>query len=273
MSPLTLVVSLSAAAALCTGSEAEVPARFVGWEVADAAWLEQELSGWVAARERALCAGPKGLTLEANELEVVVRFEFKGQVRARTVSRASESSELFRYQVAATAEELVRSTWEAPPPPRFGVLARGAWGPAGGGSFFGGGVGLAVFLVPSLGVEVLISGSAMGANGVISSASLFTGTLSVSWLPVRLGVFRAGPRASVQAGVMNVTVDATRGVTPWVMVGGGATVGLEFRHLVVQLLGEVGAALVGPTVLEEGVPVQRVRGLSGTVGAQVGWSW
>jgi hypothetical protein len=26
-------------------------------------------------------------------------------------------------------------------------------------------------------------------------------------------------------------------------------------------------------VLEEGVPVQRVRGLSGTVGAQVGWSW
>ena len=48
MSPLTLVVSLSAAAAVCTGGEAEVPSRFLGWEADDSAWLEKEFGGWVA---------------------------------------------------------------------------------------------------------------------------------------------------------------------------------------------------------------------------------
>ena len=72
-----LMASLSAAAVTCAGSEAEVPVHFVGWAEADAAWLEQELTGWVAAHERRLCAGHEGqgLSLEAGETEVTIHFD------------------------------------------------------------------------------------------------------------------------------------------------------------------------------------------------------
>jgi hypothetical protein len=282
-----LVASLSLTAASCTGAEGEVPSRFVAFSEADAAWLEQEMSGWVSARERTLCAarpGDEALSLDASaQLEVTIEFDFKGAHRTRTVLRGSESAELFRYQVAATAEELVRSTWEAPPPPRVGVLVRGEVTPFGSGLLgLGGAAGVAVFVLPSLSLELLAGGGAMTATtlpaGGTVTASLARATLSASWLPIQAGVFRAGPRASFQGGALFTSVreeaaPATNATTAWLSAGGGVTVGLQTRHLMLQVFGEIGATLIGTTVLSEGVPVHQVGGLLGTAGLQAGWLW
>lgn len=282
-----LMASLSMSAASCSGAEGEVPARFLAFSELDGAWLEQEVTGWVAERGRKLCAAraqDEALTIDGSApAEVAIQFDFKGAHRTRTVLRGPESAELFRYEVAATAEELVRSTWEAPPPPRVGLLVRGELDPLGSGAFgAGGSIGVGLFVLPSVCLELL------GGGGVLTSQTLATGgsvsgtvvrgTFSVSWLPVQLGVFRAGPRASVQAGLLTTRVKEddlpeTSGGTPWLAAGGGLTIGLATRHLMLQLFGELGAILLGTTVLSEGVPVHQVRGLLGVVGLQAGWLW
>jgi hypothetical protein len=142
-----------------------------------------------------------------------------------------------------------------------------------GATLVGGGVGAALFLLPSLSLELVVGGASLLPSGVITSGAVLDGTLSVSWLPVRLGVFRAGPRASVSGGALFLAVDMVNSTLPWLSLGGGATVGLEFRHLAIQLFGEVGSVLVGAVVLAEGLPVQRVRGLEGSFGAQVSYQW
>lgn len=282
-----LVASLSMTAATCSGAEGEVPARFVAFNQDDTAWLEKEVSQWVSERGRTLCgarAQDDALTLDGSaQLEAVIEFDFQGAHRTRTVLRGTESAELFRYQVAATAEELVRSTWEAPPPPRFGVLVRGEFNAFGTGTLgVGGSLGVGLFLVPTLCLELLLGGGALMAQtlptGGTVSGVLARGTLSASWLPVQLGIFRAGPRVSIQAGVLSSSVNeealpATTGVTPWLGAGGGLTLGIATRHVMVQLFGEVGALLLGTTVLSEGLPVHQVRGLFGTAGLQAGWLW
>ncbi|MDP1829923.1 MAG: hypothetical protein Q8L48_42065 [Archangium sp.] len=274
-------------AASCSGAEGEVPARFVAFGDADSTWLEQEIAGWVAERDRKLCsarAGDEALTIDGSApLEVAIEFDFKGAHRTRRVLRGSESAELFRYQVAATAEELVRSTWEAPPPPRVGVFARGEVAPLGTGPFaVGGAIGVGLFVLPTLCLELAGGGGALTATtlptGGTVTGSVVRGTFSASWLPLQAGVFRAGPRASVQAGLLSSSVreeglTPSTGATPWLAAGGGLTVGVATRHLMLQLFGELGALLIGTTVLSEGVPVHQVRGLLGTVGLQAGWLW
>ncbi len=282
-----LVASLSMTAATCSGAEGEVPARFVAFNQDDAAWLEKEVTAWVSERGRTLCAAREtddALTLDGSaQLEAVIEFDFKGAHRTRTVLRGTGSAELFRYQVAATAEELVRSTWEAPPPPRFSVLLRGELNPFSSGTLgAGGSLGVGLFVLPTLCLELMLGGGALTpqtipTGGTVAGA-LARGTLSASWLPVQLGLFRAGPRASVQAGVLSTSVNADAvpartGLTPWLGAGGGLTLGIATRHVMVQLFGEVGALLLGTTVLSEGVPVHQVRGLFGTAGLQAGWLW
>lgn len=283
MSPLILALSMSLAATACVGGDDEVPTQLVGWSEADAAWLAQELSRWMGERERTRCDGAPGLTLELAELEVRVRFEFKGTTRVRTLPRAGPVDELLRYQSAATAEELVRSTWEAPPPPRFAVLARGAVFPTVVGPVMGGGsIGAAVCALPSLSFELHAGAAVLGATSFAETASvtgsLFSGTASVSWLPLRVGVFRAGPRASAQVGALSLEVrgaegETASGVVPWVWLGGGVSAGVEFKHLSLLLIGEFGAAVAGGAVLLEGVPTLRLRGPSGMAALQAGWSW
>lgn len=278
-----VLVALSFASAKCSGAEGEVPAHFVGFSEADGAWLEQELTRWVSQRDRRLCEGEPGLTIELGELEVAIRFDFKDVHQTRTAARSGLLDELFRYQVAATAEELVRSTWEGRPSPRFAILARGEVMPLGAGSFFiGGRLGVGLFVVPSLCLELWGGGSALTEaplpGGGASSGNVMGGAFSVSWLPLRLGMVRAGPRASVQAGALTVRVTqpdapSVSGTTPWLALFGGATLGLELRHVALQLVGEVGSTLAGATVQAEGVPVQRVGGLLGTASVQVGLLW
>jgi hypothetical protein len=269
------------------GADEEVPVRLLSWNDEDAAALEQELSGWISEHDRKLCrpgarASDVGLTIERGELEAVITFVYETQRRTRTVPRVSEAS-LFRYQVAAAAEELVRSTWEAPPPARFGLLARGHFDFLGGGQWLGGGsLGAGLFVIPTLCVELTADVSGLTAlplppGGSVSGAH-FGGTVSASWLPVRLSLFRAGPRASVSAGALSVRVhedgstDAT-GVTPWLVARGGASLGVETRHVMVLALAEAGWAFTGAAVEVEGVRVQSIRGFVAQVGLQVGWLW
>ncbi len=282
-----LVASLSMTAATCSGAEGEVPARFVAFNQDDTAWLEKEVTQWVSERGRTLCAArekDEALTIDGSaQLEAVIEFDFKGTHRTRTVSRGTESAELFRYQVAATAEELARSTWEAPPPARFSVMVRGEVNPLGSGPLgFGGSVGVGLFVLPTLCLELVLGGGALTAQAIPSGGTVSgwvaRGTLSASWLPVQLGLFRAGPRVSVQAGALSSSVNqeplpATTGLTPWLAAGGGLTLGIATRHVMVQLFGEVDALLLGTTVLSEGLPVHEVRGLFGTAGVQAGWLW
>lgn len=282
MSPLILVLSMSLTGAACTGNEAEVPTRIVGWDEADRSWLEQELTRWLAQRERVSCEGDSGLTIQLGDLEVQVRYAFKGTVRTRSLPRAGPVTELFRYESAATAEELVRSTWEAPPPPRFAILARAVVWPTSAGPVFGGAsLGAALFVLPSVSVELHAGVAGLGSTSFSSTASVtgsvVSGTLSASWLPLRASVFRAGPRASAQLGALSLEVSAPEssrsGVTPWVWLGGGLSAGLEFKRFSLLLIGEVGSAIVGGTVLVEGVPTLRLQGLSGQAALQAGWSW
>ncbi len=276
---------MSFAAAVCSGTETEVPVRLDGWPAEDAAWLGEELGGWMSARDRQACTArddEPGVTVELAPLEVIISFDFHGRRRTRSLSRESDSNELFRYQVAAATEELVRSTWEAPPPPRFEVFARGEVSPLGTGPvFLGGAVGGALFVVPSLALELAFGGAgsvsvSVPTGGAVSS-TLLHGTVSASWLPLRAGSFRFGPRASLDAGALLINVTesgtTTSGTAPWLALGAGATVGLETRHFSVQLLGEVGFAVLGASVQAEGVPVLGMRGLRGTVGVQAGWLW
>lgn len=289
-----LVAMMLGASATCSssatgaGADEEVPVRLVRWSDEDATALEQELSAWISEHDRKLCrpasrsSGDVGLTIERNELEAVILFVFENQRRTRTVPRASEAG-LFRYQVAAAAEELVRSTWEAPPPARFGVLARGGVSFLGSGQLLGGGsLGAGLFVLPTLCVELTadvagLRGVPLSTGGNVSGG-LFGGTVSASWLPIRLAAFRAGPRASVSLGALSVLVheegstDAT-GVAPWVVARGGASVGLETRHLMVLAVGEAGWAFSGAAVEVEGVRVQSIRGFVAQVGLQVGWLW
>ena len=62
-----LLSSLVLGVAPCAGAPLEVPSRLLGWADADAAWLEQELAGWMKQRERELCAptrtGPEEYTV------------------------------------------------------------------------------------------------------------------------------------------------------------------------------------------------------------------
>lgn len=278
---LTLV-SLLVLNAACAGADTEVPVRVAGFTDADAEWLRTELAGWVSSHDRRVCEGDRGLTLTLTELEVLVTFDFKGRHHERALSRGAESAELFRYQVAATAEELVRATWEAPPAARFGVFARGALTPlAVGPALISGGAGVEFFPLPSVGLELSGDGGALTKTtlplGGEVSGSVVRGALSLSWLPLRPGVLRAGLRAGGEAGALSLTVSegatSTSGTAPWLAVRGGVTVGLEVKHFAVALHGEVGGALLGGAVLSEGVPVLRVRGLFGAVTLQAGVRW
>ncbi len=283
MSPLILALALSLADTACTGSHDEVPTALVGWADDDEAWLARELSGWVRERGHTRCDGAPGLRLELGEHEVLVRFELDGAVRTRTLPRAGPVDELLRYQTAATAEELVRSTWEAPAPPRFAVVARAAVFPTVAGPVLGGGaIGVAVFALPSLAFELHAGAAVLGATPLIDAAdvrgALFSGTASLSWLPVRLGVFRAGPRASAQVGALSLEVRVAdtataSGVVPWVWLGGGLSAGVEVKRFSVSVIGEFGAAVVGGAVLLEGAPTLRLPGASGMAAVQAGWSW
>lgn len=274
---LTLVLSLFVASATCTGDEAEVPTRVEGFAPADAEWLRAELGTWLAARGHSRCDGRGGLTLTRGELEVLVTFELGGRRQERTLSRGDDT-ELFRYQVAAAAEELVRSTWEGPPPATFGLFARGEVAPLGAGPvLLGGALGGELFVLPSLAVELSAGAGALTAtplpSGASVSGSLVRGGVAVTWLPVKVGVLRAGVRAGADGGALSLQVASVSATTPWVAVRGGLTVGLEFRHFTVGVLGEVGTALVGGAVLAEGVAVLRVRGVFGAVGLQAGVRW
>jgi hypothetical protein len=280
VSPLILVLSMSLTGAACSGNEAEVPVRIAGWDDSDRAWLEQELARWMSQRERTLCDGSNGLVIELADLEARIRFDFKGAQRTRTLPRAGPVDELFRYETAATAEELVRSTWEAPPPPRFTLLARAAVFPTGAGPVWGGGsIGAGVFVLPSLSIELHAGVAGLNSTSFATvTGALVSGTVSVSWQPLRASVFRAGPRASAQVGALSLDVTApdsvsSSGVVPWVWLGGGLSAGLEFKRFSIHLIGEIGSAVAGASVLVEGVPALRLQGLSGMAAVQAGWSW
>lgn len=274
-----------AATSVCSGDEAEVPVRLVGWSADDAAWLEAELARWVTERDRSLCAArasDQALSLQATELEALIQFTFKGVRRERSVPKTSDSG-LFRYQVAAAAEELARSTWEAPPPPRFGVLARGEFDALFTGPWLsGGGLGVTAFVLPELSVELFatfcgLQGAPLATGGTVGGFRV-GGVVTLSWLPLRVGVFRAGSRASLQVAALSVVVrdpeaPEARGVTPWVQAGGGVTVGLELRHFTLLAFSEVGLVFAGAAVELEGARVQQIRGAAGTFGLQAGWLW
>jgi len=195
-----LVLSALAATPPCAGGDADVPVRFVDVPADDVAWLEDELAAWVRQRDRRLCLareGDAGLTVGRDDFgATTLDFTFQGQRSSRSVSPGAPSQELFRYQLAAAAEELVRSTWEGPPPPRFAVLARvGAQPLATGPLFLGGAVGAGLYLVPSLRVELLLGASAALPTAALDAATVIHASLSVSWLPVEhlRGVLLSSP--------------------------------------------------------------------------------
>lgn len=296
MGVTSLVAAMTlAASAVCSsassgaGSDEEVSVRLVRWSEDDSAWLEQELARWISEQDRKLCtprtssSEDMGLTIESNELEAVITFVFQNQRRTRSVPRASESS-LYRYQVAVAAEELVRSTWEAPPPPRFAILGRGDFSfLGGGGQFLGGGsLGAGLFLLPSVCVELMASLAGLGAptltsGGTVSGLEL-SGSLAATWLPIAISVFRAGPRGSFTLGALSVRVreagstDAN-GLAPWLVARGGLAVGIETRKLLALAVLEAGYALSGAAVDVEGVRTQTTRGFVAHAGLQVGWLW
>lgn len=290
---LVAVMTL-AASAVCSsassgaGSDEEVPVRLVRWSEDDSAWLQQELARWISEQDRKLCTpgtsgADAGLTIESNELEAVITFVFQNQRRTRSVARASESS-LFRYQVAVAAEELVRSTWEAPPPPRFAILGRGDFSYLGGGGQFlgGGSLGAGLFLLPSLCVELMASLAGLGAPALTTGGTItgleISGSLAATWLPIAISIFRAGPRASFTLGALSARVseagssDAS-GVAPWMVARGGLAAGIETRKLLLLAVVEAGYAFSGAAVDVEGVRTQTTRGFVVHAGIHVGWLW
>jgi len=268
------------------GADEEVPVRLTGWSADDAAWLEGELAAWVGSRERTLCrpagGGDAGLTIERGELEAVITFVFGAERRTRSVSASSDAS-LFRYQVAAAAEELVRSTWEALPSGRFALLLRGDASVFLGGQWLaGGGAGAGYFLVPSLLVDLTadvaaLRGLPLSTGGDVGGLQL-GGTLGVSWLPIQASAFRAGPRASFSLGALSVRVQQsgvadTTGLSWWVVARGGAALGFQTRRVLVLALAEAGWAFAGAAVEVEGVRAQSIRGFDAQFGVQAGWLW
>ena len=196
--------------------------------------------------------------------------------------RTGGVDELFRYQVAAATEELLRSTWEQPPPPRFKLFALGIVRPlATGPLLVGGGAGLAFAPAPWLSLEASGGGAAvlpLAVEGATVRGNLVTATLSASWLPVRVGLLSAGPRLAARAGALGLEVlsaDGSRVVatTPWLDLGGGVVVGLSGRRFSVDLVAEVNSALLGAAVLSEGVRVASLRGLMGSFSLEAGWRW
>lgn len=284
MSPLTLVAAVAVMAVECSGGEGEVPLRLNGFSAEDASWLEGELGGWVKERDRSLCAArlsDEGLELTLTQLEATITFRLKGVIQARSLPRDSELV-LFRYQLAAAAEELARTAWETPPPRRLTVFALGhAQLLTGGHVFIGGGVGASFAFIPSVAVELEALGASLLAPGLESgggvTGSQFAGALALTWLPLRVGVLRAGPRISSRVGALTVSVAedgiTTVATTPWADLTGGAFVGLELGRLSVRVVGEAGFAFAGAAVLSEGVAVQRLRGFTGVFGLQAGGAW
>lgn len=266
-----VLASLALSASPCSGARDEVPSRVIGWSVEDASWLERELAEWMRARDRRWCEGDGGLQVSASELEASVSYG----PNQRSLSRAGQPAELFRYQVAAATEELVRSTWEAPPPARGSLFVRGEGALVVADLAGGGSIGGAFLPVPSLRLELSVGGSGLINRALDDqttlSAQLIRGGFDVSWLPLQVGVFRAGPRGSVQGGAWLVQAGDATATAPWLFLGGGLTAGVEMKHLDVLLFGEVGSSLLGARIEREGVPVATTRGLTVLFGLQLGW--
>lgn len=271
MSPLTVALWLTASA--CTGAPEEVPVSLSGWSEADAVWLREELTRWLSDRDRVLCDGPAGLSLDAAPLEAVVHF---GALE-RTLPRSGAPAELFRYQVAVAGEELARATWEMPPPPPWSLFARGEASWVSGFWSVGGGLGASRLLLPSFRVELAVTGSALSPHALDAATTVrgawVAGSVTASWLPVALGVMRLGLRASVRGGATLLSVGEASSTLPFFGLGGGLTAGVETRRLSVLLFGEAGDTVLAPLVQREGVTVFTLRGFTVVSGLQVGVRW
>ena len=268
-----MVAWLLMSSSACTGAPDEVPVALVGWSDTDAAWLSDELTRWLGARERVRCDGAGGLRLEQGALEATVHFA----ALTRTVSRSGAPDELFRYQVAVAAEELARATWETPPPPDWSLFARaeGAWVADTWNAT--GGLGISRALAPSFRLELAVTAGALFPHAIDEGVAVrgvrVEGALTASWLPVHVDVFRLGLRGSVRGGVLLVSVDDARSTQPMLSLGGGVTAGLETRRLSVLVYGEAGGGVVAPRVEREGSAVFTLRSFGVTAGLQAGVRW
>ncbi len=291
MFSLNFLVLAFASLPPCEGSAAEIPILLQGWDEHKASWLTSELGAWFSVRDRSLCSAREGettrLTITASELDATVRFEDNGGSLTRTIQKSATSistpTDLFRYEVATAAEELVHATWERPSVSAVALAIRADVLRLNNGLIFiGGGVGVRWSMTPSWHAELGIFGAGaprvMLPAGARLSAAVLQGNLSLAWLPVQLGIVRMGPRASVQAGALRLEVTPVggtpvTGATPWISFLGGASVGIETRRVVFNLYGEFGSVVVGGRVLADGVPVWSARGLLISLGLQAGIRW
>lgn len=282
MPSLTLLVLL-AAPLLCTGSEHEVALEVAGFNDDDAQWLREELGAWLRHRDHLLCQGAGGLTVAKGAEGISLRFISGLATRERLLLPVEGDAGLLRYQVAAASEELIRSTWEGPRPPRWQLhAAASSHHLSSGVHAVGGSVGGTLFVSEGLGVELVVGAASWLASPLPAGASLGGGALTVDlglvWAPLRAGAFSAGVRGGVCGGVLFLTVPtsypaAARGTAPWLAVSAGPLVAFSWRKFVVALVGELGYAFAGAVVQAEGANAREVQGLEGRLAVRVGIQW
>lgn len=270
----------------CDGSAEEVPVRIEGWSPEDAQWLEDELSRWFSLREHWLCTPrevePTCITVAAAQSGAAVSAVIHGEARFRHVLDSSGSVELFRYQVAAAVEELARTSW-AVSHERFAVLAHAQFAWMRAGLMWGGGeVGIRFAIQRTMSVEVglagMVSPRVSMSTGATLDSALLAGVASWRWLPLRLGIVRAGPRLLVQAGALMLRVEEqgnfrVQGVTPWLSGAVGVCVDVDIHRVTLGVVADVGNAFVGAHIDADSASIQQVRGVYGAVAAHVGFRW
>jgi hypothetical protein len=262
---------------MCSGRPSEVPVTFVGqWETSERQWLTDELSAWLNVRERQLCetltpSSVQRLVLTAEGDNITVTFSVADVQHQRQLSGELEGTELRRYALAATTEELLRSTWAALALKRFTFGAAAGAPVLRGGSIF---VGAHVFLewwpaapvsmALQLGLHPLLSRTlppTVQLNGFLPFLKL-----RAAWLPLTLGPLRIGPVAGVEGGLilLSFTAQEIPQRTPWwFAASAGLSTSLRLPKLVLSASAELAFAPLGATVQDEGRAVLTLNGIHG----------
>jgi hypothetical protein len=264
----------------CAADARQVPLALQGFSADDERWLVGEFGRWFQTQERDGCLGPGGLLLVQDGLGAWVRYVEQGEQFERRVDVDPSDTELFRYQVSAAGEELLRARWEAPPEPRWAMSA-GAQVLAltSGPLYVGPTLHASLAVTPATRIEFglrfapLLSGGISGLTSWLANLDV-----SAAWLPLRPGVFRAGLGAGAEVGLLSLRIEGglpplTQATPPWLATHAGLRTGIEWKRLVVSALGEVGFAFFGANALEEGQLVRRLAGLYVQVALRVGFRW
>ncbi len=278
MHALTFFWTLFSAVPMCSGHPEEVPVTFVGqWNVDEQRWLTDEFTSWLKARDRQLCenltsTSVQRLVLNAEDGNVTVTFSVGDIQNQRQISGSSEASQLRRYTVAATSEELLRSTWAELVTKHFAFGAAAGAHVLRSSTIF---VGLqafvewwpaeAVSMALQLGLHPLLSKTlppTVQLNGFLPFAKL-----RAAWLPLKLGKLRMGPTAGAEAGLvlLNFTgQDIPQRQPFWFSASAGLAAAFRLPKLVLSASAELAFAPSGASIQDEGRTFLTLNGFHGS---------